>query len=137
VSGRIPSATVARRRARVTEIVRALPGAAVEGERHLGFSVRGRRFAWYVEDHHGDGRVALHCKALPGVNRARAEADPERFHVPPYVGSKGWLGIWLDGRDIDWEEVEAVLHDAYRLVGPVRLDGLPGRRTRATRRRTR
>ncbi len=118
MSGRIPSATVARRRARVTEIVLALPGAAVEGERHLGFSVRGRRFAWYVEDHHGDGRIALHCKALPGVNRARAEADPERFHVPPYVGSKGWLGLWLDLPDIDWEEVEGVLEDAYRLVAP-------------------
>ncbi len=109
------------RRARIRRIVLALPGAAVEGERHLGFSVRGRRFGWYVEDHHGDGRVALHCKAIPGVNRARAEADPDRFHVPPYVGGKGWLGLWLDLPEIDWEEVEALLHDAYRLAAPASL----------------
>ena len=44
----------------------------------------------------------------------------ERFFRPPYVGSRGWLGMRLDGR-VDWEEIEAVCEDAYRTVAPKRL----------------
>jgi len=114
-------ATIAKRRERVADLVRSLPEAIVEGEQHLGFTVRGRRFGWLLQDHHGDGRLALHCKAAPGINRALAEAYPDRFHVPPYVGGKGWLGLWLDLATIDWDEVAGVMRDAYRLVATKRL----------------
>ena len=54
------------RRARLTRLCLALTEAACRGERHLRFSVRSRTFAYYLEDHHGDGRVALACKvAVP------------------------------------------------------------------------
>ena len=109
---------IARRRARILEIVRGLPGAEIEGDRHLGFTVRGKRFAWYLDDHHGDARVALHCKAGPGDGAALVEVHPERYHVPAYLGSKGWLGLWLDLAAIDWDEVAGILRDAYCLVAP-------------------
>jgi hypothetical protein len=50
-------------------------------------------------------------------------ADPERFFVPPYVGPQGWVGVRLDG-DNDWEELGAIVTDAYRLQAPKRLVAL-------------
>ena len=47
-------------------------------------------------------------------------ANPERFFVPPYVGPSGWIGVHLDG-DINWEELDMLLRDSYRLVAPKRL----------------
>jgi hypothetical protein len=56
-----PAGMKAERRARLAEICLALPEATAEGERHVGFRVHGRTFAYYLDDHHGDGRVALNC----------------------------------------------------------------------------
>ncbi len=108
-------------RDRVCAICLSLPGVTGEGDRHLGFSVRGRRFAWLLDDHHGDGRLAVHCKAAPGAGAAIVEADPERCFLPPYLAHRGWVGAWLDVGDVDWQRVEGLLVDAYRLVAPRRL----------------
>lgn len=124
----------ASRRRRVLAIVQRLPDVAVAevaGRGHLGFSVAGRRFAWYTFDHHGDGRVALACKAEPGTNSALAEVHPERFHLPAYLGKQGWLGLWLDLPRIDWGEVEEVLREAHRLAAPVAARGARPRRRKS------
>jgi hypothetical protein len=84
------------------------------------FRVRGKIFAMYDNSHHGADRVAVWCKAPPGVQEILVAADPKRFFVPPYVGHKGWIGVRLD-LDVDWEEVEDVLADSYRLTAPKRL----------------
>ncbi len=117
---RASSATKVRRRERILKLALALPEVRVEGDQHLGFSVRGKRFAWYVDDHHGDGRVALHCKAGPGANHGLAEVHPDRFHVPAYLGKQGWLGLWVDLPAIDWSEVAQILFAAHRLAAPAR-----------------
>jgi hypothetical protein len=62
----------------------------------VSFRVRDKGFVWYLENHHGDGRTALWCKAPPGAQPALVGSEPERFFVPPYVGHHGWIGIWLD-----------------------------------------
>lgn len=46
--------------------------------------------------------------------------DPERFFVPPYVGAKGWVGVHLS-EDLDWDEVTALLWDAWRMSAPKKL----------------
>jgi hypothetical protein len=79
-------------RSRVIELCAGLPEVTVEEGRHVGFSVRGKRFAWLLDDHHGDGRLAFSCKAPPGQNTALAERHPERFFLPSYVASRGWIG---------------------------------------------
>lgn len=112
--------TIARRRARLTNIVLALPAATAEGDQHLSFAYKGKKFGYYLDDHHGDGMVALSCKAEPGVNRALVDAEPGRFFIPAYTGPRGWVGLRLDLVDIDWDEVEAFVHDAYRLTAPKR-----------------
>ena len=85
------------------------------------FRVRGKMFGMYAEDHHGDGRVALWCKAPLGMQEMLVEADPERFFVPPYVGPQGWIGVRLELRGVDWAEVADIVRDGYRLAAPAKL----------------
>lgn len=94
--------------------------------RHARFQVRGKTFAYYLDNHHGDGIVALSCKAAPGVNGDLAAADPERFSLPAYLAHQGWLGLRLDGGAIDWDEVAGFVVESYRLVAPKRLAAQAG-----------
>jgi hypothetical protein len=83
--------------------------------------VRGKKtLAMYLDNHHGDGRMAIWCPAPPGVQDALVTEEPDRFFVPPYVGHRGWLGVRLD-RELDWDEIAGIIEDAYRLVAPKRL----------------
>ncbi|HEX6212622.1 MAG TPA: MmcQ/YjbR family DNA-binding protein [Methylomirabilota bacterium] len=86
------------------------------------FRVRNRMFATYANPgtHHGRGRPAVWCKAAAVNQDLLVQSDPERFFVPPYVGPSGWVGVWLD-RSVDWDRVEALLRDGYRMVAPKRL----------------
>jgi phosphoribosylglycinamide formyltransferase-1 len=93
---------------------------AVAGQ-HSSFVVCGKKFAYFLVDHHGDGRVAMQCKAAPGENVALVESDPVRFHLPAYMARHGWVGLYLDVGAVDWREVEELLSDAYLLNAPKRL----------------
>jgi hypothetical protein len=117
----VSRAQIAKRRARLVKLVESLPEGSVSGDQHLSLFVKGKRYGYYLDDHHGDGRVALTCKAEPGVNRELADAEPDRFHIPAYVGPKGWLGLWLDLAEIDWVEIEELILDAYCLTAPKKL----------------
>jgi hypothetical protein len=70
-----------------------------------------------LDDHHGDGRLAIWCAAPEGVQTTLVDAEPHRFFRPPYVGHRGWLGVRLDV-EVDWDEVAGIVADAYRLVAP-------------------
>lgn len=73
-----------------------------------------------LDNHHGDGRLAIWCPAPPGVQATLVDAEPHRFFRPPYVGGRGWLGVRLDV-DPDWDEITGIIRDAYRLVAPKTL----------------
>jgi hypothetical protein len=116
------------------ERVRALCLALPEVTERLShgaptFFVRDKKtFVTYLDDHHGDGRLAIWCAAPPGVQGTLVDEEPGRFFVPPYVGGRGWLGVRLDV-DPDWEEMAGIVEDAYRVVAPRRLvEGLDGAR---------
>ncbi len=79
--------------------------------------VRGKIFAM---EKRGDGRISLWCKAPPGSQAVLVGADPALFFKPPYVGSKGWIGMRLD-RKPDWAEVEKIVTRAYALTAPKKL----------------
>lgn len=81
-----------------------------------------RVFVSYA-DHHHDDRVAFWCAAPPGAQEALVGSRPDRFFRPPYVGGRGWLGVWLDG-DPDWDEIAEVVTDAYREIAPRKLVAL-------------
>jgi hypothetical protein len=78
--------------------------------------VKGKRcFAMYLDDHHGDGRLAIWCAAPEGMQEALVGGDPERYFVPPYVGHRGWVGVRLD-RGLDDDAIAGALEDAYDIV---------------------
>jgi hypothetical protein len=76
--------------------------------------VKGRQFAT-TADHHHDDRLSVWCAAPDGVQRMLAQADPQRFFRPPYVGHRGWLGVYLDVK-VDWLELQAILERAHAYV---------------------
>ena len=85
------------------------------------FFVRDKKtFVTFVDNHHGDGRLAIWCHAPLGMQEMLVEQNPERFFVPPYVGHRGWVGVRLE-RNADWDEVADLIEDAYRMVAPKRL----------------
>jgi phosphoribosylglycinamide formyltransferase-1 len=108
------------KRERVAEILLALPDVERRGGQHDKYSVRGRTVLYYLDDHHGDGRLAVCCKAPPGMRDRFVEMDPKRYFVPSYLGPKGWVGLYLDV-SVDWDEVAELATDSYRLVAPKRL----------------
>lgn len=80
--------------------------------------VRGKKMFVTYADHHHDDRLAFWCAAPVGAQEAMVASDPRRFFVPPYVGTRGWIGVYLDVMPIDWGVVENVVEDAYRAVAP-------------------
>jgi hypothetical protein len=82
--------------------------------------VRDRKSFVTTADHHHDDRLAFWCAAPDGVQEALVASAPDRFFRPPYVGVRGWLGVWLDV-PVDWDEVAALVTSAYRCVAPPRL----------------
>jgi hypothetical protein len=111
---------------RLRKLCLALPQAhEVEAWGAPTFRVRNKIFAMFADadDHHGAGRPAVWLKAAPGEQEAMVAAAPDCFFSPPYVGPKGWVGIWLD-EVVEWGDVNEFLHDSYRLVAPKRLCAL-------------
>ena len=110
------------RLARMSEICLALPEATREDTgRNTTFRVRRKPFAYFLDNHHGDGIVGLCCKVLPGDNHALIQSDPTRFYMPAYVGPRGWVGLRLDVGEVDWEEVSELLRHSYLLLAPKSL----------------
>ncbi|MQA12437.1 MAG: MmcQ/YjbR family DNA-binding protein [Pseudonocardiaceae bacterium] len=82
--------------------------------------VRGKKTFVMYADHHHDDRLGFWCAAPAGAQEALVASDPERFFRPPYVGHRGWLGVYLDV-PVDWAEIAELVSDAYREVAPKRL----------------
>jgi hypothetical protein len=84
------------------------------------FFVRDKRVFVTYADHHHDDRLSFWCHAPAGAQQALVKSDPQRFFVPPYVGGRGWIGVYLDvPRDETfWREIAELVEDAYRMVAP-------------------
>jgi predicted DNA-binding protein (MmcQ/YjbR family) len=110
------------KRERVTAICRALPGAEHQDQGdHTIYRVRGKVFAYFLDDHHGDGIVSVCVKSQLGENVDRARLEPERFYLPAYIGPRGWFGLRLDRGRVRWREVAEVVEHSYRLTAPKTL----------------
>lgn len=109
---------------RIRAICLSLPEASEKpfgGHTAPSFRVRDKLFVMTSED-----GLSMTFKAGPGVQEALVAEDPERFFVPKYVGSKGWVGARLDV-DHDWDEMAELIEDSYRLIAPKRLVNLLNR----------
>ena len=73
-------------------------------------------FVMFLDDHHGDGHLAIWCAAPDGAQAEMLETDPERFFRPPYVGHRGWLGVELT--EVSTAELSEVCREAFLTVAP-------------------
>jgi hypothetical protein len=107
---------------RIRELCLALPETTERlSHGQPTFFIGGKRsFVMCLDNHHGDGRLAIWCAAPEGMQQALVAGAPEHYFVPPYVGHRGRLGVRLD-RGIDWNEVAGAVEDAYLTVAPKRL----------------
>lgn len=110
------------RLARLTKICLALPETKRERRAsHATFRVRKKVFAYFLDNHHGDGIVSVCAKVLPGDNSALVSAQPARFYLPAYIGTRGWVALRLDRGAIDWREVAELIEGSYQLTSAKRL----------------
>ena len=106
---------------KLRRICLALPEATEKPGGRPTFQVREKTFAMFMDDHHGDGRVALWCKGSPGLQDMLIGSGQPRFFVPPYVGHKGWIGVRFDlDDDVDWDEVGEFVVESYRMTASKR-----------------
>ena len=105
-----------------------MPWVSEGGARDSGIACelqsKKKTFAYFLNDHHGDGIVGVLGKVLPGDNAALIKADPKRFHMPAYVGPRGWVGLRLDVGRVNWGEVEELARGSYQLVAGKMLAAL-------------
>ncbi len=76
------------------------------------FRVNERLFVMFMDNHHGDGRLAIWCHAAPGAQEAFVASDPGSYFVPPYVGPSGWIGVRLD-RGLNASTIESRIRAAH------------------------
>ena len=106
---------------RLRTLCLGLPEVTETEEGRPAFRVGRKTFAMYMDNHHGDGRVAVWCKAAPGVQEALV-AEGGCFSRPAYLGSRGWVAVDLapDG-GADWDRVEQLVEQAWRMSATQRL----------------
>ena len=76
---------------------------------------RGKKSFLMYANHHHDDRLGFWCAAGPGAQDVLVRAKPRNYFVPPYVGYRGWVGVWLDV-EVDWDEVAGIIAEAHETV---------------------
>ena len=95
------------------------PGWSVGGEKS------GKLFAIIADHHHCEEAVGLLIKASgPDEMSCLIEAQPDVYYWPKYYGASGWLGLKLNRRDVDWDQVADWLERSWRMAAPPRLTKL-------------
>lgn len=117
---------MASRRARsIPAAVRELCLAYPEVEEFLShgspnFRARkGRVFAVWSLNHHGDGHVGLWLNT-PAIEQSRLLASSKHLYKPPYVGPSGWTAVELN-KGVSWKLVRELVHAAYANSSPAKL----------------
>jgi predicted DNA-binding protein (MmcQ/YjbR family) len=80
---------------------------------------KGRVFAVWALNHHGDGHVALWLNT-PALEQSRLLASSRHLYKPPYVGPSGWIAVELN-RGVSWKRVCELAQMAYVNSSPPKL----------------
>jgi len=115
---------------RIRAISLALP-RAIEKISHgqpVFFIEKGKSFAWFLHDHHAKNITAVAVKTSGTEEQDMLiEADPDLYYRPAYLAPSGWIGIRLDGDDVDWDHVADRIAISWEMVAPRRLLEMSGR----------
>jgi predicted DNA-binding protein (MmcQ/YjbR family) len=106
----------------VRELCLVFPGAE-EFESHgspnyraRAGTAKGKIFAVFALNHHGDGHVALWLNT-PAIEQARLLASSKHIFKPPYVGPSGWIAVELN-KGVSWKLVCELVCSAYENSSP-------------------
>lgn len=106
-------------RERLRRISMSLPEATeVEAWGDPTYRVRNKIFSMEK----GTG-TEVWIKGAPGAQEAMLATAPDCYFVPPYVGSKGWIGARL-AAVADWDELTDLIYESYCLIAPKKLAAL-------------
>jgi predicted DNA-binding protein (MmcQ/YjbR family) len=106
---------------RLRQVCLALPEATEkEAWGDPTFRVRDKIFAMQKGNFEG-GRPSLWLKAALGAQEMLTSSRPTEYFVPPYVGHKGWVGLYLDVDPIDWDLASDLIAESHRLIAPKKL----------------
>ena len=104
---------------RLLALTAELPGCEVEREKwHATFRVKKKPFLYFLDNHHGDGKVAACVKVAAGQNSRLVEGRPDVYFMPAYIGPRGWVGILLDRKRVDWKDVAARVQASHAATAP-------------------
>lgn len=91
----------------------------------VGTGKSAKYFAYFSDRPHGHDRIALLVKASgPDEMASLIEDQPDIYFKPAFYGASGWIGMVLDRRDLDWDDVSHWLQRSWRSVAPKRLTRL-------------
>lgn len=103
--------------ARLTKICLALSDATVEADGiHATFHIGKKAFVYFLDNHHGDGAIVACVRGARTANASLVKKLPGRYTSPAYIGPRGWLGIRIDGKSVDWEEIGDRVAKSYAEV---------------------
>lgn len=106
---------------RIRSMCMSLPGVTERLSHGAPAFFAGKQFLMLWPDGHHDSHFPhLWCAAPPGAQDELVTTEPDRFFRPPYVGTRGWVGVRLD-RGVDWDELAAICEDAFRAVAAKKL----------------
>jgi hypothetical protein len=80
---------------------------------------KGRVFAVWALNHHGDGHVGLWLNT-PALEQSRLLQSSRHLFKPPYVGPSGWVALELN-KGVSWKLVIELVHSAYVNSSPAKL----------------
>ena len=107
---------------KVTAICLALPSTERDREtKHATFRVNKKVFAYFLDNHHGDGIISICVKGDKRENAKLVTKDPKRFYSPAYIGPHGYLGIRLDTPRVDWKDITTRIFESWRASAPKKL----------------
>jgi len=99
---------------RVRALCLALPGVS-ERVSHGEASFFVKKQFLTLADHHHDDRFGFWAAAPDGAQEKWIDTDGTRFFRPPYVGGRGWIGVYLDVEQ-DWDDVADIIDSAHAVV---------------------
>lgn len=110
--------------ARVRQIALSFPGAREKVSHGAPTWFTTKVFAsWgaHVKGDHPSPALARAVCLLPDEEERPALLEDPRFHVPGYIGHRGWLAFDLSTGEVDWEEVTELLDSSFRNTAGSRL----------------
>ncbi len=78
------------------------------------FFVGKKVFVMLADNHHNDGRVAIWLPVTPGYQTVLINNEAEKYFKPPYVGTRGWIGIILP--NISDDDLTVHIEAAWEMI---------------------